>query len=87
MTLPMSEMTRATPLSLVLAGIPDRSDVERALLAVVPREGTRPDRLSAPETDQMRQAGVLGAGGGLTSRGVALRAMLLRRVEDRDFAL
>ena len=74
------------PLADVAALIADRSDAERAMVSAVGREGA-PVALSEHWSAYLRQVGVLGTGGGLTSRGVALRAILVRRADERDFPL
>lgn len=58
-----------------------------AFMACAGREGAHLDGLSGPLTRFLASQGILGTSGGLTSRGVALRAILRDRAMDRAFNL
>ena len=61
------------------------SEVRSALLAVAGREGAVLTGLSASLRASLGELGVLGRAGGLTARGVALRAILKDRALDDAF--
>lgn len=63
----------------------DGGAVKRGMLGAHGREGARLEGLSATQTDELQRVGVLGRGEGLTSRGVALRAILQNRQMDEMF--
>lgn len=56
-----------------------------ALLGAAGREGARLSGLTSTETDELTGVRVLGRSGGLTSRGVALRAIVVREAFDDAF--